>query len=184
MFSMEEEGSAKRPTVQRSAPNQLASSLSDANTSDDDDDDHFICPILDDSAKEICHYLKNCVYNRQLSNSLPKSNFMFRVSHCPSNKCWRIVQSCSKTDCIQFFVFMHHHKHSVLQFSVRTALCLIRRDDLCMPAHTYQYVCICLLKWNAGQTPLNSTLSKEQEVPEQLPVNTSFTSAQIQAFCT
>lgn len=23
------------------------------------------------------------------------------------------------------------------QFSVRTALCLIRRDDLCMPAHTY-----------------------------------------------
>ncbi|XP_031171087.1 eukaryotic elongation factor 2 kinase isoform X6 [Sander lucioperca] len=78
MFSMEEEGSAKRPTVQRSAPNQLASSLSDANTSDDDDDDHFICPILDDSAKEICHYLKNCVYNRQLSNSLPKSNFMFR----------------------------------------------------------------------------------------------------------
>ncbi|XP_039644370.1 eukaryotic elongation factor 2 kinase isoform X6 [Perca fluviatilis] len=78
MFSMEEEGSAKRPTVQRSAPNQLASSLSDANASDDDDDDHFICPILDDSAKEICHYLKNCVYNRQLSNSLPKSNFMFR----------------------------------------------------------------------------------------------------------
>ncbi|XP_032359033.1 eukaryotic elongation factor 2 kinase isoform X6 [Etheostoma spectabile] len=78
MFSMEDEGSAKRPPVQRRAPNQLASSLSDANASDDDDDDHFICPILEDSAKEVCHYLKNRVYDRQLSNSLPKSNFMFR----------------------------------------------------------------------------------------------------------
>uniref|UniRef100_A0A4W6DKV2 Eukaryotic elongation factor 2 kinase n=1 Tax=Lates calcarifer TaxID=8187 RepID=A0A4W6DKV2_LATCA len=78
MFSMEEEGSAKRPPVQRSAPHQRASSLSDANASDDDDDDHIICPILDDSAKEICHYLKNLVYTRQLSNSLPKSNFMYK----------------------------------------------------------------------------------------------------------
>ncbi|XP_051273354.1 eukaryotic elongation factor 2 kinase isoform X3 [Dicentrarchus labrax] len=80
MFSMEEEeGSAKRAPVQRSAPSQRASSLSDANASDDDDDDdHFICPILDDSAKEICHYLKNLVYTRQLSNSLPKTNFMFK----------------------------------------------------------------------------------------------------------
>ncbi|XP_040923207.1 eukaryotic elongation factor 2 kinase isoform X4 [Toxotes jaculatrix] len=80
MFSMEEEGSAKRPPVQRGAPNQRASSLSDANASDDDDDDddHFICPILDDSSREICHYLKNLVYTRQLSNSLPKSNFMYK----------------------------------------------------------------------------------------------------------
>ncbi|XP_044033787.1 eukaryotic elongation factor 2 kinase isoform X3 [Siniperca chuatsi] len=79
MFSMEEEeGSAKRPPVQRSAPNQRASSISDANTSDDDDEDHFISPILDDSAKEICHYLKNIVYTRQLSNSLPKSNFVYK----------------------------------------------------------------------------------------------------------
>ncbi|XP_070846735.1 eukaryotic elongation factor 2 kinase isoform X1 [Chaetodon trifascialis] len=78
MFSMEEdEGSAKRPPAQRSAPSQRASSLSDANTSDDEDEDHFICPILDDSAKEICNYLKNLVDTRQ-SNSLPKSNFMFR----------------------------------------------------------------------------------------------------------
>uniref|UniRef100_A0A8D2ZX66 Eukaryotic elongation factor 2 kinase n=1 Tax=Scophthalmus maximus TaxID=52904 RepID=A0A8D2ZX66_SCOMX len=76
MFSMEEEGSAKRP------PDQRASSLSDVNASDDDDDDddhyHFIAPILDDSAKEICHYLKNLVYTRQLSNSLPKSNFVYK----------------------------------------------------------------------------------------------------------
>ncbi|XP_074476961.1 eukaryotic elongation factor 2 kinase isoform X6 [Sebastes fasciatus] len=80
MFSMEEEGSAKRPPAQRSAPNQRACSLSESNASDDDDDDedHFIRPILDDSAIEICHYLKNLVYTRQLSNSLPKSNFMFK----------------------------------------------------------------------------------------------------------
>ncbi|XP_036936604.1 eukaryotic elongation factor 2 kinase isoform X2 [Acanthopagrus latus] len=80
MFRMEdeEEGSAKRPPAQHRAPGKRASSMSDANASDDDDDDHFICPILDDSAKEICHYLKNLVYSRQLSNSLPKSNFVFK----------------------------------------------------------------------------------------------------------
>ncbi|XP_019133346.2 eukaryotic elongation factor 2 kinase isoform X2 [Larimichthys crocea] len=76
MFSMEEEeGSAKRPPVQRSAPNPRTSSLSDAS---DDEDEHFICPILDDSAREVCHYLKNLVYARQLSNSLPKTNFAFK----------------------------------------------------------------------------------------------------------
>lgn len=80
MFSMEEVGSASRPHVQRRAPKQRASSLSDANASDDDDEDHFICPILDDSSKEICHYLKNLVNTRQLSNSLPKSNFVYKVS--------------------------------------------------------------------------------------------------------
>lgn len=81
MFSMEEEegGSAKRPPVGCS---QRASSLSDANaSSDDDDDDFLICPILDDSAKEVCDYLKGLVLTRQLSNSLPKSNFMYKVSH-------------------------------------------------------------------------------------------------------
>uniref|UniRef100_A0A8C3GAZ5 Eukaryotic elongation factor 2 kinase n=1 Tax=Cyclopterus lumpus TaxID=8103 RepID=A0A8C3GAZ5_CYCLU len=75
MFSMEEEGSAKRPLVQQSVPHQRASSLSESAS---DDEDHFICPILDDSAKDICHYLKNMVYTRQLSNSFPKSNFMFK----------------------------------------------------------------------------------------------------------
>ncbi|XP_037610689.1 eukaryotic elongation factor 2 kinase isoform X6 [Sebastes umbrosus] len=80
MFSMEEEGSAKRPPAQRSAPNQRACSLSESNASDDDDEDHFIRPILDDSAIEVCHYLKNLVYTRQLSNSLPKSNFMYKAA--------------------------------------------------------------------------------------------------------
>lgn len=77
MFSMEEEGSAKRPNVQQSAPSQRASSLSESAS---DDEDHFICPILDDSTKDICHYLKNMVYARQLSNSYPKGGFMFKVS--------------------------------------------------------------------------------------------------------
>lgn len=80
MFSMEEEeGSATRPSrVQCSAPIQRASSLTDA--SDDEDDNHFICPILDDSAKDICSYLKNLAHTRQLSNSLPKSNFAYKVN--------------------------------------------------------------------------------------------------------
>ncbi|XP_039895312.1 eukaryotic elongation factor 2 kinase isoform X2 [Simochromis diagramma] len=78
MFSMEEDGSAKRPSAQRSALKHRASSLGESNASEDDDEDHFICPILDDSAKEVCSHLKNLVYSRQLSNSLPKSNFMYR----------------------------------------------------------------------------------------------------------
>ncbi|XP_029954352.1 eukaryotic elongation factor 2 kinase isoform X2 [Salarias fasciatus] len=79
MFSMEEDGSATRPPVQRHALKHRASSLSDANPSEDDDDDeHFIAPLLDDSAKEVCHYLKSLVYTRQLSNSFPKSNYVYR----------------------------------------------------------------------------------------------------------
>ncbi|XP_069016384.1 eukaryotic elongation factor 2 kinase isoform X2 [Embiotoca jacksoni] len=78
MFTMEEEGSAQRPPVQGSAPKQRSSSLSDANASDDDDDNQFIRPILDDSAREVCHYLKNLVYTRQLSSSLPKSSFQYK----------------------------------------------------------------------------------------------------------
>ncbi|XP_035797537.1 eukaryotic elongation factor 2 kinase isoform X3 [Amphiprion ocellaris] len=77
MFSMEEDGSAKRAPVQRSVQQLRTSSLSDANTSDDDDDDHFISPILDDSARDVCHYLKNLVYSRQLSNS-PRGNLMYK----------------------------------------------------------------------------------------------------------
>uniref|UniRef100_A0A3Q3X5G2 Eukaryotic elongation factor 2 kinase n=1 Tax=Mola mola TaxID=94237 RepID=A0A3Q3X5G2_MOLML len=80
MFSMEEEeGSARRPQVWCSAPSHRTSSLSDANASDDDnDEEHFIYPILDDSAKEICNYLKNLVNTRDLSNSLPRSSLMYR----------------------------------------------------------------------------------------------------------
>ncbi|XP_053710014.1 eukaryotic elongation factor 2 kinase isoform X4 [Synchiropus splendidus] len=84
MFSMEEDGSAKRPAAQGPAPNQRASSLSDANASDDEDDeddeDFFICPILDDSAREICHYMKSLAYTRQLSDSLPKNTFTYKAA--------------------------------------------------------------------------------------------------------
>ncbi|XP_037547446.1 eukaryotic elongation factor 2 kinase isoform X2 [Nematolebias whitei] len=84
MFSMEEEDSARRPSSsssQHSSVKQRASSLSDANASDDEDDeDNFISPILGDSAKEVCNYLKELVYSRQLSNSLPKNNFLFRAA--------------------------------------------------------------------------------------------------------
>ncbi|KAM4526727.1 eukaryotic elongation factor 2 kinase isoform 3-T3 [Fundulus diaphanus] len=79
MFSMEEEGSAQRPSAQRNGFKKRPSSLSDANASDDDDDEeHFISPILGDSVKEVCNYLKDLAYTRQLSNSLPKSNFLYR----------------------------------------------------------------------------------------------------------
>ncbi|KAM4623369.1 eukaryotic elongation factor 2 kinase isoform 2-T2 [Polymixia lowei] len=78
MFSMEEEGSAKRPPIQRNTPSQRTTSLSDTNGSDDEDDNYVICPILDDPAKDICDYLKNLVYTRQLSNSLPKNSFVYK----------------------------------------------------------------------------------------------------------
>ncbi|XP_016890210.1 eukaryotic elongation factor 2 kinase isoform X1 [Cynoglossus semilaevis] len=79
MFSMDEEGSAQRPPAQQRGPGQRTSSLSDANASDDDDDeDRILCPILGDPVREICHFLKKQVYTRQLSNSLPKSNFVYR----------------------------------------------------------------------------------------------------------
>ena len=101
MFRMEEEGSAKRPSLQRNGIKQRASSLSDANASDDDDDEeHFISPILgsdSDSAREVCHYLKNMVYTRQLSNSLPKGGFMYKVSHCPAAGC-KVVVRCLKQE--------------------------------------------------------------------------------------
>lgn len=74
MFSMEEEGSATRPPVQRAT--QRTASFND--TSEDDDDDTFIHPILSDPAKDICDYLKTLVYTRQLSGSLPKQNFVYQ----------------------------------------------------------------------------------------------------------
>lgn len=81
MFSMEEEeGSAKRPSVHRRGASQRTCSFTKSSTSDDDDEDHVIRPILEDSAKEICHYLKDLANTRQLSNSLPKGSFTYRVS--------------------------------------------------------------------------------------------------------
>lgn len=125
MFSMEEvEGSATRPPVQSSGPVQRTSSISD----DEDTDDHpFIFPILDDnSAKDICHYLKNLANDRQLSNSLPKSSFTYQVGHhrtpCENSaEPWPMFDGC-------------HAFCRDLCFSVRTAVCLIRRTTL-TPLH-------------------------------------------------
>ncbi|XP_061564786.1 eukaryotic elongation factor 2 kinase isoform X1 [Cololabis saira] len=75
MFRMEEDGSVQRPSSQRSSIKQRASSLGE---DDDDDEEHFIAPILDDSARDVCHYLKGLVYTRQLSGSLPKSSFTYK----------------------------------------------------------------------------------------------------------
>ncbi|XP_056153174.1 eukaryotic elongation factor 2 kinase isoform X2 [Lampris incognitus] len=75
MFSMEEDGSAKRTSIQQS---NRTTSMSDTNASDDEDDDYIIYPILNDPTKEICGYLKNLVYTKQLSNSLPKTNFVYK----------------------------------------------------------------------------------------------------------
>lgn len=120
MFSMEEvEGSAKRPPVQGSAPVQRTSSISDDD--DDDDTDHFIRPILDESStKDICHYLKNLVNDRQLSNSLPKSSFTYQVGTPCKNSAepWPLFNGCHVAFCRD------------LCFSVRTAVCLIRRTTL------------------------------------------------------
>lgn len=84
MFSMEEEeeeGAAKRPPGRCRGASQRSCSLSESNASEDgDDEEHFILPILEDSAKEICHYLKDLVNTRQQSHSLPKSSFTYRVS--------------------------------------------------------------------------------------------------------
>lgn len=83
MFSMEEEeGSAKRPPAHHRGASQRTCSLTKSSASDDeeDDEDDVVRPILDDSAKDICHYLKDLVNSRQPSNSLPKSSFSYRVS--------------------------------------------------------------------------------------------------------
>lgn len=143
MFSMEEDGSAKRPSAQRSALKHRASSLSESNASEDDDEDHFICPILDDSAKEVCSHLKNLVYTRQLSNLLPKSNFMYRVRYktwgYDSLLCWCIIPTS--------------------QFC-NVSVCLLRCDDTRMPAHTFcvarlvfQRVCLCVWSSEALVNP-------------------------------
>lgn len=88
MFSMEEEeeeeggGAAKRPPGPCTGASQRCCSLSESKASEDDDEDHFILPILGDSAKEICHYLKDMVNPKQQSISLPRSSFTYRVSRC------------------------------------------------------------------------------------------------------
>ncbi|XP_061562814.1 eukaryotic elongation factor 2 kinase isoform X3 [Phycodurus eques] len=76
MFSMEEEGSGTRPSDKRSAPKQRVSSLTDDD--DGEEDDAFICSILDDPTRVICHYMENLVNNRPLSDSLPKTDFLYK----------------------------------------------------------------------------------------------------------
>ena len=120
MFSMEEvEGSAKRPQVWCSAPSQRTSSLSDANASDDDnDEDDFIYPILDDSAKEICNYLKNLVNTRDLSNSLPRTSLMYRVSlysklYIMVHTCGLISKSSASSHSQSIFVPQRRHSSAI-----------------------------------------------------------------------
>lgn len=119
MFSMEEvEGSARRPAVQSASTPRTFSISDDDDT--DSDSHHFIRPILDDSSsKDICQYLKNLVNDRQLSNSLPKSSFTYQVGHITAN---------AKT-AKEWFDGCHAAFCRDLHFSVRTAVCLIRRTD-------------------------------------------------------
>ncbi|XP_036428208.1 eukaryotic elongation factor 2 kinase isoform X6 [Colossoma macropomum] len=77
LFSMEEVGSLKRSSGDRTVQFGNSSSV------DDDEEDFYICPITDDPvspAKEICNYLKNIANNRQLSNSLPKNSFTYKAT--------------------------------------------------------------------------------------------------------
>lgn len=168
MFSMEEEVSAKRPPVQRSAPSQRTSSLSD----DDDDDDHFICSILDDSTKEICHYMKNLVYTRQLSSSLPKNNFMYKVRRHPQQqgdarcncKCVMKSSAGGLNDIVKYII-------SLLMFCIDTAsdtqFCNLvpYKERLCVQACRHIAVCVLYVYMFIEVKSLLTALSKEQEVP-------------------
>jgi len=81
MFSMEE---VDEP---RNGCSKNRVTFKDSNASDDDDEDDLrICPITDDPispTKGFCDYPKNLVGNQQLSNSLPKNSFTYkvRISH-------------------------------------------------------------------------------------------------------
>ncbi|XP_055006004.1 eukaryotic elongation factor 2 kinase isoform X3 [Boleophthalmus pectinirostris] len=101
MFAMEEEGSLKRPPAQRSPLRSC--SFTDE---DDDDDEHVIMPLFHDSAREICEYLKNQVYARQLSgslssslsNSLPKQNFQYKPDiENASPRTYRVLSEKART---------------------------------------------------------------------------------------
>uniref|UniRef100_A0A3Q2XYK6 Eukaryotic elongation factor 2 kinase n=1 Tax=Hippocampus comes TaxID=109280 RepID=A0A3Q2XYK6_HIPCM len=77
MFSMEEEGSSSRSSDKRCAPKQRVSSLTDDD--DGEEDETFICSILEDNpVRDICQYMQNLINNRQLSNSLPKTEFLYK----------------------------------------------------------------------------------------------------------
>lgn len=77
MFRMDEVDSVKRPSVRRAMSTGHASSV------DDEEEDFYICPITDDPispTKDICNYLQDLVHHKQLSNSLPKNSFSYKVT--------------------------------------------------------------------------------------------------------
>uniref|UniRef100_A0A8C4ZNM2 Eukaryotic elongation factor 2 kinase n=1 Tax=Gadus morhua TaxID=8049 RepID=A0A8C4ZNM2_GADMO len=83
MFSMEEEGSATRPQVPGKTPSQRNASqrvCPASDTDEDDDEDFVLYPILGDPKKDIVDYLQNLVVNKQLSTSLPKNDFLYKVT--------------------------------------------------------------------------------------------------------
>lgn len=81
MFTMEEVGSPLDGPRNGCSKNRVT--FKDSNASDDDDEDDLrICPITDDPispTKGFCDYPKNLVRNQQLSNSLPKNSFTYKV---------------------------------------------------------------------------------------------------------
>lgn len=87
MFTMEEVvGNPSKGGKSKKQQRSISFAVPNSKDSDDEDDDYYmgLCPITDDPltpTKEICDYLQNLVVNKQLSNSLPKNNFAYRVSH-------------------------------------------------------------------------------------------------------
>ena len=82
MFRMEEVSNTV-PPLRQGQRNQRATSVSDADLSDEEDEYYPMCPITEDlvtPAKDICDYLHNLVENRSLSTSQPKNSFTYRVS--------------------------------------------------------------------------------------------------------
>ncbi len=90
MFNMEEVGSPRDGPSNGCAKSRVAFQDSNASDEDDDkdDDDLRIYPITDDLIspnKGFFDYPKNVVHKQQLSNSLPKNSFTYRVSLSPVN---------------------------------------------------------------------------------------------------
>ncbi|XP_062330186.1 eukaryotic elongation factor 2 kinase isoform X2 [Osmerus eperlanus] len=80
MFRMEEVSNTV-PPLRQGQRSQRATSVSDADLSDEEDEYYPMCPITEDlvtPAKDICDYLQNLVQNGTLSNSQPKNSFTYR----------------------------------------------------------------------------------------------------------
>lgn len=89
MFNMEEVGSPRDGPSNGCAKSRVAFQDSNASDDDEDDDDNLrICSITDDlisPTKGFFDYPKDVVHKQQLSNSLPKNSFTYRVSLSPVN---------------------------------------------------------------------------------------------------